>query len=490
VADGGSDDSMTPDSAFGGTSLADRTASATGVAPFPAAFLWGAATSAYQIEGSTDADGRGTSIWDTFFHTPGRVRNGDTGDVAVDHYRLMEDDVVLMARLGLRAYRFSVAWPRVLPQGRGAVNQSGLDFYRRLVDRLLESGIEPLPTLYHWDLPEALQREGGWSARSTAQAFAAYAAVVGGALGDRVTRFLTLNEPWCSAFLGYASGVHAPGIRDPESAVRATHHLLLAHGLGVKELRAAGDSEAGITLNLFAVSPATDSEEDRAAAQAIDGLQNRLFLDPILKGSYPDDVLASFHRICDLSVIQPDDLQTISAPIDVLGVNYYTRHTVTAAPNRPPAGVGSQWVGAENIGLVEPDGAKTAMGWPVDADGLVEVLGRVSRDYDAPPILITENGAAYDDVVDEQGAVDDSERISYLDAHVAAIRRAMDHGVDVRGYFVWSLLDNFEWAEGYSKRFGIVYVDFPDQRRVLKASALWYRDLISRQITEDSDDET
>ena len=470
------------------TSLAERTdSSVPGAAPFPPSFVWGAATSAYQIEGSTNADGRGASIWDTFCHTPGHVRNGDTGDIAVDHYRLMENDVALMARLGLRAYRFSVAWPRVFPEGRGTVNQAGLDFYRRLVDRLLESGIEPLPTLYHWDLPEALQQEGGWSERSTAHAFANYAAVVGNALGDRATRFLTLNEPWCAAFLGYASGVHAPGIRNPESAVRATHHLLLAHGLGLEELRAAGVSEAGITLNLFAVSPASDSDEDRAAARAIDGLQNRLFLDPILKGAYPEDVLASFDRICDLSVIQPQDLQTISAPIDILGVNYYTRHTVTATPTSP-AERALQWVGAEGYGLVEPKGATTAMGWPVDADGLAEVLIQVSRDYDTPPMMITENGAAYDDVMNDQGVIDDSERILFLDAHVAAIKQAMDQGVDVRGYLVWSLFDNFEWGEGYSKRFGIVYIDYTSQRRVFKASANWYRDLISRQETEDTDD--
>jgi len=472
------------------TTLAERTASsAPATAAWPAGFLWGAATSAYQIEGSTAVDGRGESIWDTFCHTPGRVRNGDTGDVAIDHYRLMDDDVALMARMGLRAYRFSVAWPRVIPQGRGAVNQAGLDFYRRLVDRLLESGIEPLPTLYHWDLPEALQREGGWTARSTAHAFATYAAVVGDALGDRATRFLTINEPWCSAFLGYASGVHAPGIENPEGAVRATHHLLLAHGLALEELRAAGVSEAGIVLNLFAVSPATDSEEDRAAARAIDGLQNRLFLDPILKGSYPEDVLASFSRICDLSVIQPEDLPTISAPIDLLGVNYYTRHTVTATPKSPTEGA-SQWVGAESIGLAEPAGATTAMDWPVDADGLAEVLLQVSCDYDAPPIMITENGAAYDDVVDEHGTIDDPARIAYLDAHIAAVKHAIDNGVDVRGYLVWSLFDNFEWAQGYSKRFGVVYVDYANQRRVFKASALWYQDLISRHTADLGDDES
>jgi beta-glucosidase len=482
VAGGGINEAM--------TSLAERNLpSDPRESSFPPGFLWGAATSAYQIEGSTGDGGRGTSIWDTFCHTPGRVRDGDTGDIAIDHYRLMEDDVALMARLGLRAYRFSVAWPRVLPEGRGTVNQGGLDFYRRLVDRLLESGIEPLPTLYHWDLPETLQQEGGWAARSTAQAFGAYAGIVGDALGDRAASFLTLNEPWCSAFLGYASGVHAPGIRDPESAVRATHHLLLAHGLGLEELRAAGVSEAGITLNLFAVSPASDSDEDRDAARAIDGLQNRLFLDPILKGTYPDDVLARFSRISDLSVIQSEDLQTISAPIDILGVNYYTRHTVTATPKSPTEGA-SQWVGAESYGLVEPEGAITAMGWPVDADGLAEVLTQISRDYDAPPIMITENGAAYDDVMDEQGVIDDSDRIDYIDAHIAATKYAIDQGVDVRGYFVWSLFDNFEWAEGYSKRFGIVYVDYATQRRVFKASAYWYRDLIARHLTEDTDGET
>jgi beta-glucosidase len=469
------------------TPVAGRLALPDG-ALFPPGFVWGAATSAYQIEGSTTVGGRGASIWDEFSHTPGRVRDGATGDIAADHYRLMEDDVALMARLGLRAYRFSVAWPRVLPQGRGAVNQEGLDFYRRLMDCLRENGIEPLPTLYHWDLPEELQREGGWANRSTAHAFAAYAAVVGKAVGDRATRWLTLNEPWCSAFLGYASGVHAPGLRDPESAVRATHHLLLAHGLGLEELRAAGVSEVGLTLNLFAVSPASNSESDRAAAESIDGLQNRLFLDPLLKGTYPEDVLASFSRICDLSVIEPGDLQTISAPIDVLGVNYYTRHTVTASP-KSPLGAASQWVGVESIGLVEPEGTTTAMGWPVDANGLVEVLVRVSRDYVSPPILITENGAAYDDSLDEHGVIDDSERIAFMDSHLAAVRQAMDRGVDVRGYFVWSLLDNFEWAEGYSKRFGIVYVNYPDQRRILKASALWYRDLITSQPAKGTDDE-
>jgi beta-glucosidase len=468
-------------------SLAERAPSATRADRFPPSFLWGAATSAYQIEGSTRTDGRGESIWDTFSHTPGRVRGGDTGDLAADHYRLMEDDVALMTRLGLRAYRFSVAWPRVMPEGRGAVNQKGLDFYRRLIDRLLENGIEPLPTLYHWDLPEALQQEGGWRTRSTAQAFAAYVAVVGEALGDRAARWLTINEPWCSAFLGYASGVHAPGLRDPESAVRATHHLLLAHGLGLAELRNAGVSEVGIILNLFAVSPATDSEEDRAAARMVDGLQNRLFLDPVLKGEYPEDVLARFSTISDLSLIRSADLEIISAPIDVLGVNYYTRHTVTAAPSSPSAAT-LEWVGAESSGLVEPGGNTTAMGWPVDADGLVEVLARVKNDYDAPPIIITENGAAYDDVMDGRGVVDDSERVAYLDGHIAALGRAMDQGVDVRGYFVWSLLDNFEWAQGYSKRFGLVYVNFPDQLRILKTSAHWYRDLIARQ--DEADGET
>jgi beta-glucosidase len=461
-------------------SLAERTPTTTRGDRFPSSFLWGAATSAYQIEGSTAADGRGQSIWDTFARTPGRVRNGETGDVAADHYRLMEKDVALMTRLGLSAYRFSVAWPRVIPEGRGGVNQRGLDFYKRLVDRLLESGIEPLPTLYHWDLPEALQLEGGWRERSTAHDFATYASVVGDALGDRATRWLTINEPWCSAFLGYASGVHAPGLRDPESAVRATHHLLLAHGLALRELRATGVRDAGITLNLYAISPATESDEDRAASQFIDGLQNRLFLDPILKGEYPEDVLGRFSRIADLSLIKPEDLEVISAPIDLLGVNYYTRHTVTAVPNSP-AGVTLEWVGAENNGLVEPSGTTTAMGWPVDAGGLAEVLMRVSNDYDAPPILITENGAAYDDVMDGRGVVDDAERIAYLDGHIAAVRRAMDEGADVRGYFVWSLLDNFEWAQGYSKRFGLVYVDFANQERILKASAHWYRDLISRQ---------
>jgi beta-glucosidase len=445
---------------------------------FPDGFLWGASTSAYQIEGAVGEDGRGRSVWDTFSSVPGKVAGGDNGDVAADHYHRVAEDVELMRALGLTAYRFSIAWPRVLPAGAGAVNERGLDFYRRLVDLLLDAGVEPLPTLYHWDLPQPLQDAGGWPARDTALRFAEYAGVVFDALGDRVRRWLTLNEPWCTAFLGYGMGRHAPGIQDAEQSVAAVHHLLLGHGLAVGALRATGsDAEIGIALNVEPCRPATDDESDVAAARLADGMQNRIFLDPLFRGRYPDDVLEHLQSRVDLTHIRAGDERTIAAGVDILGVNYY-RPALIAAEHNGNGRRWTEWPGDERIRMVTQKAPTTAMGWPVDATGLTELLVRLHREY-AVPVVVTENGAAFDDVVDERGAVRDRDRIAYLDQHVRAAHRALDQGVDLRGYFVWSLLDNFEWAEGYAKRFGIVYVDYATQRRIPKDSARWYRDVIS-----------
>jgi beta-glucosidase len=442
---------------------------------FPEQFLWGAATAAYQIEGGANVDGRGLSIWDTYSHTPGLVANGDTGDVAADHYHRWPEDVALMRELGLRAYRFSIAWPRIQPDGKGLVNQKGLDFYRGLIDALIAAGIEPVPTLYHWDLPQALEDVGGWPNRDTANRFADYAGLVVSQLHDGVGTWLTLNEPWCSAFLGYGIGRHAPGVHDPASGVRAAHHLLLAHGLAVDRIRAAGSARVGVALNLEPMRPATAAPGDVAAAQLADGMQNRLFLDPIFRGAYPADVIEHLRSRMDLGHIRDGDLAVASRPIDVLGVNYY-RPTVVAAASAP--GPDTTWPGDGAAQTSTVQGPVTAMGWGVDAAGLEEILVRVRDEYGAVPLLVTENGAAYDDVPPLDGVVADPERVDYLDAHLRAVRRAIGAGVDVRGYFVWSLLDNFEWAEGYAKRFGIVYVDFETQRRVPKQSARWYADVI------------
>jgi beta-glucosidase len=455
-----------------------------GILSFPDDFRWGAATAAYQIEGAATTDGRGPSIWDTFSHTPGLVLGGDTGDVAVDHYHRYRDDVALMTRLGLGAYRFSVSWPRVQPGGRGPANQPGLDFYRRLVDSLLDADIEPWLTLYHWDLPQELEDAGGWPVRDTAYRFAEYAGIVAEALGDRVTSWTTLNEPWCSAFLAYASGDHAPGRRDPASAVRAAHHLLLGHGLAAKEIRAAAPTaNVGITLNLYAVSPATDAPEDIDGARRVDGIQNRLFLDAVLRGRYPEDVLADVAPLVGTEHIQDGDLATIAAPLDQLGVNYYSRHVVSGLPDPsgnpdgpPPR---SPWPAGDHLRFVQRGRPVTSMGWEIDGDGLVEVLERIHSEYPAVPLYITENGAAFDDVLGPDGTVNDPLRVGFIDEHLRACHRAISRGVDLRGYFAWSLLDNFEWAWGYSRRFGLVYVDYPTQRRYPKASARWYSEVIA-----------
>jgi beta-glucosidase len=444
------------------------------VSSFPRGFRWGAGTAAYQIEGATDEDGRTPSIWDTFSHSPGRVLGGHTGDVACDHYHRYHEDVALMRELGLTSYRFSVSWPRVQPGGRGPANEKGLDFYRRLIDDLLAAGIEPWPTLYHWDLPQELEDAGGWPERDTAERFADYAALVHAALGDRVPAWTTLNEPWCSAFLGYGSGEHAPGRQDAAAAVRAAHHLLLAHGRAVEAIRATDRAaRLGIALNLYAVSPLT--EEDSDAARRIDGLANRLFLDPVLLGYYPPDVLDDLVKVSDLTHIRDDDLDTIGTPLSLLGINYYSRYVVTAGT---ASGGPSPWPGSEDVRFVTRPGPVTAMDWAVDPPGLTETLTRVAREYPPIPLYVTENGAAYPDLLDSDGTVDDPERVAYLDGHLRACLDAIADGVPLKGYFFWSLLDNFEWGWGYGKRFGLVYVDYPTQRRVIKRSGHRYVEVI------------
>ncbi len=441
-------------------------------------FMWGAATAAYQIEGSVDAAGRGASIWDTFSHTPGRVARGDTGDIAIDHYRRWEDDVELMATLGLDAYRFSIAWPRVIPDGTGAVERRGLAFYRAVAQRLRDHDIEPVVTLYHWDLPQALQDHGGWAERATAEAFARYAHIVHDELGDLVSWWTTLNEPWCSAFLGHASGEHAPGIRDGATSLRAAHHLLLAHGLAMQQLRAnaATHHRFGIVLNLIPVVAASDDPADLAAAAAVDDLQNRFFLDPLLHATYPDGIEELMRRFDADSVVAPGDLDVIATPGDLLGVNYYTRHHVAADPHAPAP---AMFPGADGVRLLDPPEPTTAMGWSVEPDGLEALLVDLAR-QGAPPLVVCENGAAYPDEVADDGTIPDVERRTYLEEHIAAVERAIVAGADVRGYFVWSLFDNFEWAHGYARRFGIVHVDYATQQRTVKESGRWYAAHIDR----------
>jgi beta-glucosidase len=443
-------------------------------------FLWGAATSSYQIEGGVELDGRGPSIWDAFCAEPGRISDGSDGSVACDHRARMEQDVALMAELGINAYRFSVAWPRVQPSGQGPPSQPGLDFYRRLVDALLSRGITPVLTLYHWDLPLALELGGGWPERSTAEHFGEYADLVGHALGDRVRHWSTVNEPWCAAMLGHASGVHAPGRRDPAAAVAASHHLLLGHGLAVDALRGhiGAEGEIAITLNPYPVVPASQDARDLDAARRVDGVANRLWFDAVLRGHYPDDVLQDFSTISDLAHIKDGDLAQIARPIDALGLNYYRRHHVRFRAGASSAPPDSVWPGSPDVDVFTPEGPVTDGGWAIQPEGLTELLMELHRDPDAPPLYVHENGAAFDDEVAADGSVDDPRRLSFLQGHVAAAQRALDAGVDLRGYFVWSLLDNFEWAEGYTRRFGIVHVDYPTQRRTVKASGRWYGELV------------
>ncbi len=437
-------------------------------ANFPKDFRWGTATASYQIEGAVHEDGRGPSVWDTFSHTPGKILHGDTGDMACDHYHRFDQDLDLLASLDVKDYRFSIAWSRIFPSGRGALNATGVAFYDRLIDALLERGIEPAVTIYHWDLPEALEALGGWRNRDTAYYFQDYAAVLFQKYGDRVQHWITHNEPWCTVFLGHLYGEHAPGHRDAGMARAVAHHVLLSHGLAVDAYRGQNLSgQIGITLNLNTVYPASDREADRWAQDIEDVKANRIFLDPVFKGRYAeltDAILAP----ADEGLIRPGDMEIIARPIDFLGVNYYSY-----------AVVAGDWDAAENerVKNVTPKDEVTDMGWPIRAEGLTDLLKRLSQEYTQIPLSVTENGAAYPDhKVNDR--IEDRDRISYLKRHIQAVGDALAAGVDVKGYYLWSFMDNFEWAFGYSKRFGIVYVDYDTQRRIPKDSAYWYRNVI------------
>jgi beta-glucosidase len=444
---------------------------------FPPGFVWGAATSAYQVEGAVAEDGRGESIWDHFTAVRGNVAGGDTGRVACDAYHRYHEDIRLMADLGLSGYRFSIAWPRIFPEGTGRPNGAGLDFYDRLVDELLVNGVEPYVTLYHWDLPQALEDAGGWPERSTVDAYAAYVETVARRLGDRVHHWITQCEPWVISRLGYGTGEHAPGRRDGAAALAAAHHVLLAHGRAAAVLRAVSPgARVGIAIDLVHYQPASDTLADRAATRAADAHRNRSILDPVLRGTYPGEVLDDWpaHPSC----IRDGDLRTIAAPLDFLGVNYYTRHVV-----RPSAYPGS------NSAEFTPRGLPTAAnGWEVDPAGLTETLVRVARDYPPLPLHVTENGSAWVDEPGADGSYDDNDRLAYLASHLAACARAREQGADVAGYFAWSLLDNFEWAEGYAMRFGLVHVDFATQQRTVKSSGAWYGRFVRAARGETADD--
>jgi beta-glucosidase len=447
----------------------------SGVRQFPQGFRWGVATAAYQIEGSTDADGRTPSVWDTFAATPGLVDGGHTGAVACDHYRRYAADVALMRELGVGTYRFSISWPRVLPDD-GAVNVRGLDFYDRLVDEVVAAGIRPMVTLYHWDLPQSLEDRGGWTSREAAERFADLTVAVHDRLGDRVPTWTTLNEPWCSAFLGYASGDHAPGHRNPAAAFTAVHHLLVAHGLSAAALKSAGVEELSYTTIVTSVTtPNPDDPAAAAAVRLVDGLHNRLFIEPVLLGRYPEDMAELMARhVLPGTIRDGDDALIGGTPIDLLGLNYYQP---TLVESRPGAPANPQFPGTEDVVFLRSDLPRTQMDWPVDAGALRDALVRVSRDYPGVPMMITENGAAYPDhVVD--GRIADVERIDYLRTHLRAAHEAIEAGADLRGYLAWSLLDNFEWAYGYDKRFGLVHVDYETQRRLPKDSAAWYRSVM------------
>lgn len=449
---------------------------------FPADFLWGTATASYQIEGAATEGGRSPSIWDTFSHTPGKVLGGDTGDVAVDHYHRWEEDVQHLADLGVGAYRLSIAWPRVQPDGRGELNREGVEFYSKLVDALLARGIKPVVTLYHWDLPQVLEDAGGWRNRETAELFGEYARHMARELGDRVSLWTTLNEPWCAAFLGYGNGQHAPGVTDDLAALEASHHLNLAHGLAVRAIRdeLGEDAPVSVTLNLHVVRPADpENPGDVESARRIDAVGNRIYTGPMLEGAYPDDLLADTASITDWSFVRDGDLEAIHQPLTSLGVNYYDV-TIVAAPTGEPVGdEPTPWAGCRDVVWADRPGEKTAMGWGIDETGLTELLTNLSARYPGLPLMVTENGAAFDDEVSADGAVHDPRRVDYYARHVEAVGKALDAGADVRGYFAWSLLDNFEWSFGYERRFGIIRVDYETLARTWKDSAHWFRELVT-----------
>jgi len=431
---------------------------------FPRDFVLGAATASYQIEGAVEEDGRGKSIWDVFSHTAGKIGDGMTGDVACDHYHRWREDVALMKQLKLKAYRFSISWPRILPKGRGKVNQAGVDFYSRLVDGLLEAGITPFVTLYHFDLPQALQEDGGgWLRRGIVEDYVNYVDVVSRALGDRVKFWATFNEPWEFTWQGYVTGEDAPGLKgDAGAALRATHHVYLAHGAAVRALREnVPDGKIGIVLHLNFVEPASGRPEDVAAARRFEGCQNRWYLDPLFRGSYPADMVKLYGRY--MPEIRDGDMEQIQAPLDFLGVNCYRRSVMADGEELPPV----------NIHRISPEGEYTDMGWEVYPDGLYRILKYVNENYEHPPLYVTENGAAFPDIVGSDGCVHDERRIHYLSEHLARVRRAVEEGIPLRGYFVWSLLDNFEWAYGYTKRFGLIYVDYATQKRIIKDSGFF-----------------
>lgn len=429
-------------------------------------FIWGVSTSSYQIEGAANEGGRGPSIWDTFSRIPGAVANADNGDIACDHYHRYNEDLDLMKWLGVGAYHFSIAWPRVIPTGSGPLNKVGMDFYDRLIDGALERGITPWPTLYHWDLPQALQDKGGWNNRECAHWFAEYSYLMAEAFSDRVKNWVTINEPFCSAWLGHLYGVMAPGIKDLQTGIDASHHLLLGHGLAVRAIReAASDVKVGITLNFTPAITIGDSEEDQRAVQLADGFDNRWFGDPVFKASYPQDLVSAFNREVP---IHAGDMQIISTPVDFLGLNYYFRQTVAYDPSAQP--LPYKQVTAPNV-------ERTGMGWEVHAETFTELLTRINKDYAPKEIFITENGSAWDDEV-VNGKVDDPNRVRYLERHIDAMFDAKKQGVPISGYFAWSLMDNYEWAYGYAKRFGLIYVDYPTQQRIPKTSAYYYRERI------------
>ncbi len=433
---------------------------------FPENFVWGAATSAYQIEGSIAADGRGQSIWDVFSHTPGKILNDDTGDLACDHYHRYAEDVQLMSELGLKGYRFSIAWPRILPGGKDDFNAVGMDFYDRLVDTLLAADIVPYITLYHWDLPQKLQDQGGWANRATVDAFAQYSDVVTRRLGDRVKHWITLNEPHIAAFVGNYQGRHAPGARDFGLALIVAHHMLLAHGRAVPVIHAnVNNVQVGIALNHTWAVPNTDSGEDVAAARRQDGHVNRWYLDALFKGHYPTDMVELYGDL--MPSVEPSDMETIAAPLEFLAVNYYTRSLVQAA-DAPPL----------FLERLQSPVERTEMGWAIYPEGLFNLLQWLHQEYQPGKVFIAENGAAFNDEVGPDGTVDDPRRLTYIREHLAACQRAIEAGVPLQGYFVWSLMDNFEWALGYAKRFGIVYVDFQTLARIPKSSAKWYAEVI------------
>jgi beta-glucosidase len=436
---------------------------------FPEHFRWGAGTYSYQVEGAAREDGRGESIWDRFCATPGNISNNDSGLVACDHYHRYAEDVDLMKELGIHMYHFSISWPRIMPLGRGEINTAGLDFYDRLVDKLLAAGIEPFATLYHWDLPQALQDEGGWTNRETAYAFADYVDVVTKHFGNRIHNWLTLNEPAVTAFEGHEIGIHAPGIKDVRIAWQTSHHFLLAHGLAVPIIRANGDknTRVGITLNFTQLDPATSAPEDIAATRFMDGKLHRWFLDPILRGSYPADVLEQLGDVAPKT--EPGDDTIIGRPLDFLGANYYTRLLIKhddAAFLEYPA------VPVEGVEHTELD-------WEVYPPGIYQMLTRLHREYAIPQIYLVENGAAFADTIDADNNIHDPRRVHYLREHLLQVHAALAAGVPLAGYSVWSLLDNFEWSEGYSKRFGIIYVDYPTQQRTIKASGHWYKNVVA-----------